>query len=651
MHITDIHASGIKGRTFSQSLTRAVLVHGPNFSGKTTLISAIRLGILGYIPELGATNAATAKLGNGHQFGVRLKFDDGSTLGRDFRVTGDKVSALCSNPGLAERLDSSLLNQSEYFGLNPRERQDYVFTRSTCEVLNPENAVAKIMAEIRNVELDENTELTEKARTNIIDKCTQAFALHDPQTAITKLTEDKVGILKVEGSSWNKKATDSLGAVRTLSDLKTREAECSAASIEEVEEKIKTAEERQKEAQRALGALENQEETARRTSKRKAEIEEKLNEPDPEPEIEKQESLIAEAKLRLSEQNPGETTAEEWGKKVRFSNSEVTRLSNQIEEERAKRERLSLELDEIVRWECCPNCGGKPKGWKKKLQDAAEFALNEQNATLTTLRGQLDKAIATDQKTAEEFRQFETIVAARAVLDEIIEKAKKRIEEVRKAVAERASYQRELATIQLTPAPAAETLEAARTEELNATRELNGLKDKLKDATRLAQSIKNAEQAAQEHNQAVAYVKVIKAIGTKLKERKAKMVAEVFEQVCKDANAIFPFILPSPLAYHDDALGRWDGSTFIQHDTFSGTEEALTYVAIAAALSSKSPFRILMLDEMGRLDAINKPRVMQALGSALANNLLDQVVLVDVANPALSDREGLWTIINTGVSK
>src|ERR1051325_3163219 len=63
--LTYISATGLKGRTFEYQLGKVDLFVGPSFSGKTAVLDAIKIGLLGYHPKLGRRSAATFSLASG----------------------------------------------------------------------------------------------------------------------------------------------------------------------------------------------------------------------------------------------------------------------------------------------------------------------------------------------------------------------------------------------------------------------------------------------------------------------------------------------------------------------------------------------------------------------------------------------------------
>src|SRR5690606_19497182 len=109
---------------------------------------------------------------------------------------------------------------------------------------------------------------------------------------------------------------------------------------------------------------------------------------------------------------------------------------------------------------------------------------------------------------------------------------------------------------------------------------------------------------------------VLKAALKDLQELQQKAVANSLEPLLQTVRLFTDGLLKAPLEFHEGELGYWQGSRFVSHRTFSGTEEALAYTGLMAALASASdsPLRIAMIDEMGRFerDAM-RPQVVERM--------------------------------------
>src|SRR5690606_27184073 len=86
MRLTEISAVRLKSlRDLRLEVGPLVALAGPNGSGKTAILQAVRLAILGYEPSVGKTLGATKTLyGDGRMASVGLVFDDGFTIARGF---------------------------------------------------------------------------------------------------------------------------------------------------------------------------------------------------------------------------------------------------------------------------------------------------------------------------------------------------------------------------------------------------------------------------------------------------------------------------------------------------------------------------------------------------------------------------------------
>ncbi len=149
-------------------------------------------------------------------------------------------------------------------------------------------------------------------------------------------------------------------------------------------------------------------------------------------------------------------------------------------------------------------------------------------------------------------------------------------------------------------------------------------------AERLQQDIRRSIQAAAEHREAAARAAAIKAAGLVLREVKAEAVASAFGSLLDRANRLCAGVLPARLCYDPERaeVGFVGRHGFYSHKSASGTEKALAYVAISAALSAQAPFRLLMLDELGRLVPSLQLQVMKNFRAAVERGELDQVLVV-----------------------
>src|SRR5688572_19947214 len=93
MRLAKVSAQNLKGETFELSLGEILMIVGSNFRGKSARTDAIRLVLLGYLPELGKTNAATFGLCSGKELIVEGEFDNGAKVFRRWWAKGDSIKS------------------------------------------------------------------------------------------------------------------------------------------------------------------------------------------------------------------------------------------------------------------------------------------------------------------------------------------------------------------------------------------------------------------------------------------------------------------------------------------------------------------------------------------------------------------------------
>src|SRR5579871_1461623 len=126
--LTSITAKNFKGLSFTTQLSPATILVGANFAGKTARTDAIRLLLLGHLPELGKNNKDSMGLASGRDMAVEGTFEDGATMSRAYRMKGDSVAQEKNVPQALEACEqlAVMLNAESYFAMSDRARVDYV---------------------------------------------------------------------------------------------------------------------------------------------------------------------------------------------------------------------------------------------------------------------------------------------------------------------------------------------------------------------------------------------------------------------------------------------------------------------------------------------------------------------------------------------
>jgi DNA repair exonuclease SbcCD ATPase subunit len=121
--IRTIKINGVKGYKVTYDLQPFTAITGPNYSGKTAVADAIRLALIGYVPALGKRNQATMQLAQQETMSVEAILADGNVCKRTWTRNSKGVK-------LTEEADivwpSQLLDIGVWLSATPRERVSMV---------------------------------------------------------------------------------------------------------------------------------------------------------------------------------------------------------------------------------------------------------------------------------------------------------------------------------------------------------------------------------------------------------------------------------------------------------------------------------------------------------------------------------------------
>lgn len=610
MRITQVRAENLKGRSFIHDLSAEVAIVGENFTGKTSIIDAIRLALIGYIPELGKLPKSTRQLMSDQFMSVHLELDNGAA-NADFEINETSEHSL---PWKIDRKEIPLLNAASYFAMTERERYQYVFNIAK----TPETFTAQsICDELRAIHFEQSG--TEEAKKSMINYVADAFVGRSIQEGLQAAIDKMAELFK----RFNTRSKDTQGAIRVMTELKNRQ-EAMAGNAKQFLEAERAAMAVARDAWDALNLVRRRVIDAQKFQERREKMKRLAESVNDTSETEKLERLIKEATATMKplvQSNFTEGDLVRLRATVTDDTAEFNEYSRKLKEALEGRQKLEGQVE-------CPYCGAKGglDLLRQKLQDAISFNSGAKLGSGKRLE-QASKNLAeaeADYKAAQEALIFNRQVNQRILgwqgqIDSALRLRQKWNAELEKE-------EKELAESVVEPVTKEEVAEAVAAN-TKAETDYKAARQRLKEAELLEQDIKRAAQAELEHQNAVAHVEVIKAVGKSLREKLAALVDAVFGDLLKVANGIVGEILVSPLAFHEGEVGRWDKHQWISHKTFSGTEQALTFVAIAAALSQGAPIRLLIFDELGRLDPTRRNLLINLLRSALKNGWLDQFIV------------------------
>lgn len=155
---------------------------------------------------------------------------------------------------------------------------------------------------------------------------------------------------------------------------------------------------------------------------------------------------------------------------------------------------------------------------------------------------------------------------------------------------------------------------------------------------RFDQDRKRVEDAANQRTKVEASIKTVGKVIDLLAQKKVEIVSGSIEPPLAIANKLGAGILKGLLVFEEGEIGMRVDGAFISSRTFSGTESAIVMMGLTAGLASRSSLRVLMLDEIGRLDTENAARLILNLAGMVNDGDIDQYIVLGPTNPELA----LW---------
>jgi predicted nucleic acid-binding Zn-ribbon protein len=620
MKLKKISAVNFKGLSFELELADMTVLVGDNFAGKTARTDLIRWVLLGYLPELGKRNSDTFGLSSGREMTGVAEFDNGMTIRRRLYLKGDSVKeeVECPDEIAGCPLMDAALNADSYFQLSDRERVNYVFAN----LPQPEEILP---SKIRQRIVGEQPELTELVDRIFPDACmlttgTQAFieaaALGAAEEA-KKSREYAVRMEKTVQGLAGLRAADTTPVAGPAGD-----PEALARELADVSEQITTLNKRQSEAEQ-IGA-------------RRVHLEKLLAE------LASNERELAERKAALAALPAAQTVAPS----VADMRVEAADLSGQIRHSDANLmtcdkglRDLERDLSEIDSKTECPYCGASGDGWKDLK--AAELAtsihdIEERRTEIVKAKGTLQAALKAKDADIAAAKATEARESALAHQREALARL---VQSLELSVSRAPAYRDELAQLFEKPLEVEWPAEITRLRDRKAqlSKALDGIRDAMRAQAQRQADLKRLAEAETARDKAKAEQAQAAALADLLRKIQAESVERAFKPMLEIANAFVRPVLKTPLAYNPEGgeIGTWRGGVWVTHRTMSGTEKAIAYAAIQAALASRAPVRLMLIDELGRLGDKSLKLLLQAVHRGIMTGLIDGFVGIDTGRSDL----------------
>lgn len=640
MRVTTIGAKNIKGSDFVHDLAPVTLFHGPNFAGKSSRIEALFLLLAGFLPGVERlANKIFERLASGSVLEIFGGLSDNTAMRKQWRQEQGKIK-YSGDPAI---LEPAYIDATEFLSLSGPERVKYLFAHSPLSAeLTADKLNTTIITNIKNIKLDPHTEQAEKV---IAETVAFVDAFESGATSV----QEWLGTLVGEMNERRKLAAQSVQRME-----KTGQGLAQVGSTDlppqDTERKLAIARKQQEEARKLYTKLELELGDAKAQEQ---DILETVNDPP----ISKLPALI----LALDKVSKAEPKKPEDNKELRaaLAKAEVEHkaatklesgLGNMVANKQEIVDKLAQELKDLDEMTVCSKCGQSLAKVKAKFEKTLKAQIKQARTELAELVAKHEEAIEQFNGTADSLHE------AAGALDAWQEQSSKHYAWRQEFTAAQDAVFNERRAAESASLKAHEYAKAqAKLPELRVT--IGQLEDKAGAAAEALQAINlkvceleadnrkllmwRAEQAskakaAEEAERARAEAAVLKQACVMLGDLQSTLVNQTIGPLISRANALCGAILQSPLEYKDGEIGRHSPSGFISHRTFSGTEKALAYCALSVALAATAPIRLVILDELGRLDAKNKAVLITTLCQLQRDGAIDQAILVDTVKPEFS---------------
>lgn len=601
MHIATVTTSNLRGLSIHKALGPVTVILGDNFTGKTTIPDAVRLALCGYLPGVkrtpgdlwAALSPDAAKAG---EIGVQLHMDNGRRIEAGLTRTSKGSVSTVGAPPADLALPMPLVDVRQFFDMTAAQRTDAIFRAAGDVTIQPDD----IATELWKIDA-KPTRVRDEVVRGLIATVNKAFE------GKPRAQDALVEVLPKMG--------DDLKAAKT----KAKIAQGAFAGMKlpaEPPTAPEGLEAKQAEYERLLGLK----------GELTGLLREETDGASMSVEIPKLKARVAELRAKAdalpdpgNRPEPPAILAEH-----ERAEEKAEQLRGEIEMLEAELHRLTEEANALAGVTICPTCG-------------ANGSLAAVEKRLRVRGGEIASAIeAAKAKVIELLEPFSGCAVKAAEHDERVAAWKAECDAKEDAEQEATQHESELKALQ-SRAEALSGDRKARIAELNE--ELKPLAALAEQITALSarktawddyqRLLTDRDKREKESLEADCTVEVLNAAIKMIDKKVNEASTKAFGEVLKLSDVFTEGLLNSTLQFNGDlgrrtALGGW-----VPHTSFSGTEQLLAYAGFGVALARKAPFRLVVLDELGRLTPQRRKQVTQRMIALVSQGLIDQCIMID----------------------
>ena len=615
MKIDKLHVGNFKGKNRAYEFGAINVVVGDNWSGKTTVLNAIRVGLLGHDPKLGARNSDTFKLASGAKMGVELDFGGKLKLQRVWTESRGSIRFETKSDIEKFSVPPVLLDVREYFSMSGPKRREYVMGMIAGKVDD-----AAIEAKIKAIPVDGDA--TKQREVNeILEEFEYWCGDRDEhKTPVSEWIGDLLAIANQNRISERTAKIKEMTAI--LTQIADARAAAPVAKPADQTADLKGFRAERDELQTKLGQA--REAVRRYDQSERARLELAAIDPT------KIEGKIATLTLELKklEKAKPSPTEQSLAPKIKLLISKKAICEADMRAANGKKAELEKAIEKALGSKCCPTCGSENdfaeyrSAYIKKLTGEIE-ALKAEGSTL--LRRGVEIATELEEATEKE-KKIEASDKARSKWESDVTNVKADIT-VEKSKLESYQYRKSLIAEVMLPSPMPDAFEVAilaQDQAIAAAEDMQSRREELLKRE-AAETMAEAGRKELEAQVAVAreWVKILTELQTKL-------IDGAFLKFVENVRKFTDGLLGFTLEYRDGEIGYIRDGTWVGHDTFSGSEQALVYAGLGVALAQASDVKVVMIDEV-LLTGDNKKKIAKRMYELVVDGIIDQFIACDVS--------------------
>lgn len=638
--IETLELKNVKSVTGKYQLAPVTIVTGDNWKGKTAILVAAKLVMLGYDPKLGkkATFEACGQPGGGATLmKVSQKLTDGTSTTRQWEMKKGKVSYTGPEDPL---VSTYLLDPTTYFDLSGPAKLDYVLSMVDLAKLGIGHdgfidQLGKAIQPSNDVERQAFDDVKLLARSLEDARKEEDASVYEWFTTLVDKLADLVKTTKGRADTYEQ-------TVKGLVDAKATDGDLSANTSWQGEindlssrrdmllqdlSQLKTRQRQHANQQADIARWESQVKVWR----------------DNVVDLDELHQQVKSFTQKVSEWDAVKSDEDSCRREVSLLEAELAINKNKIENLKSQIKQLDIGLARDLNSDCCPYCGCDGANWKEAITrkitgDVAELQEKVHHAKqqVKTVDEQLnDKRL--------ELEKFD--VKCRDAID-----ARDSMRDLERRINTYTGYKKASEEAERNLAGVLK-IELDAMDGTGLEAEVKSIDEKLVELNKQqrqfvarTQDARRAEQTRQMFEVEAGKLGIYKEALKVVKAEKERASEDAFNNLLKTANRLTNGILRAPLVFRDGELGMVADGNWVAYRVFSGTEELIAFAGMSIALTNGDGPRVVLMDELGRLKRSNKIKLVERILQLIKEGVIDQMIGVDVDGDAYAVTEDITVI-------